>query len=323
MLVLLYNIIDSPNLNESTWTFGKPKLKIAEILMTSKEYKIETLGHVIQGQSWGNPQNPTILALHGWLDNSNSFEWLAKYFQNKYHFIAIDLPGHGHSTHLPKSAHYHFIDSIFLLKQIIEVLNIRQLHLLGHSLGACIISMAAGMLSDQIQSLLLLDNIGPMSAPEEEAFEQLFHYFEEHIDVANRKKRIIPCIEDAAKVRCLRGHLSYELAYQLCLRGVEKADGGVRWLHDPRLNAKSPLKLTEQQILDCLKEIKTPTFLLLASEGFGKELKRWQHRIELVKNIEVAGLEGGHHIHMEQPKNCAQLILNFMNKMIPDNIQDE
>lgn len=282
--------------------------------MTSKEFEIKTLGHIIRGQSWGDPHNPTILAIHGWLDNSNSFEWLAEYLQENYHFMAIDLPGHGHSTHLPKCAHYHFIDGIFLLKQILKELDLKSIHLLGHSLGACIASMAAGMLADKIQSLILIENLGPLSAPEEEAFEQLLHYSEEHIDVANRKKRVISSIEDAAKARCLGGYVSYDIAYQLCLRGVEKEDGGVRWLHDPRLNAQSPLKLTEKQVLDCIKEIKSPTFILHASKGYGKALNQWQHRIDLVKNIETAKLEGGHHIHMEQPEHCAELILQFIKK---------
>ena len=120
---MFYNIIyneenTSAGFHKAKLELGMPKCR--GTFMTSKEFEIKTLGHIIRGQSWGDPNNPTILAIHGWLDNSNSFEWLAEHFQENYHFMAIDLPGHGHSTHLPKCAHYHFIDGIFLLKQIVH-----------------------------------------------------------------------------------------------------------------------------------------------------------------------------------------------------------
>ncbi|HFD2264795.1 TPA: alpha/beta hydrolase, partial [Legionella pneumophila] len=46
-------------------------------------------GLSIACKAWGNPDNPPILALHGWLDNANSFDDIAEHLQNDYYFIAV------------------------------------------------------------------------------------------------------------------------------------------------------------------------------------------------------------------------------------------
>ena len=54
----------------------------------------------LTGQEWGSSTGEPWIALHGWLDNCGSFETLAPFFaKNDKRFLAIDLPGHGFSSH--------------------------------------------------------------------------------------------------------------------------------------------------------------------------------------------------------------------------------
>ena len=56
-------------------------------------------------QRFGIGQPKKILLIHGWLDNSNSFNILApKLADNGYEATAIDILGHGHSDHAPLSS---------------------------------------------------------------------------------------------------------------------------------------------------------------------------------------------------------------------------
>lgn len=62
-------------------------------------------------KSWG-PEHADIriLALHGWLDNANSYDTLAPLLvsskQKKIRLVAMDFLGHGLSSHLPKTSNY-------------------------------------------------------------------------------------------------------------------------------------------------------------------------------------------------------------------------
>ena len=54
---------------------------------------------------------PRVLALHGWLDNAASFLPMAPYLRD-FDLVALDLPGHGRSMHLPPGADYSFPGAI-------------------------------------------------------------------------------------------------------------------------------------------------------------------------------------------------------------------
>ena len=59
-----------------------------------------TLAHGrLAALAWGDPEAPTWLALHGWLDNAESFSRLAPLLVEALgiRIVAIDFPGHGHS----------------------------------------------------------------------------------------------------------------------------------------------------------------------------------------------------------------------------------
>ena len=133
-------------------------------------------GFTIAYKTWGKSTNPPLIALHGWLDNANSFEPLAHYLQERFYLIAIDFPGHGYSSHLPQGCYYHFMDGVFNLIQIINALQLEQVHLLGHSMGACLASLVAGVAPERFLSLALIEGLGPFSHPAQTACKQLSDY---------------------------------------------------------------------------------------------------------------------------------------------------
>lgn len=275
------------------------------------ELTIDIPGFTIAYKTWGDPCLPPMLALHGWLDNANSFDLLAPYLDKQFYLIAVDLPGHGHSTHLPAGCNYHFIDGIFTTLQIIKSLGHRQIHLLGHSMGACLASLVAGVAPEQILSLVLIEGLGPFSNPDKTCREQLANYLHLASKEIAKAAKPYPSLEMAAKARTRRGYLSHEHAEILCQRGVLKKQNAFYWRHDRRLLISSPLTMTEGQVLSCLKAIVAKSCLIWADKGFAFNDKIIQKRVKAVKALQAHHLKGGHHIHMEQPGAVAQCLADF------------
>lgn len=255
-------------------------------------------GFSIAAKAWGNPNHPLILALHGWLDNANSFDGLAPLLANQYYVIAIDLPGHGLSSHLHCGSHYHFIDGIFNISQLIPTFNRGPIHVLAHSLGACLASLLAGIAPEQVQSLVLIEAIGPFSSPETTCRDQLIRYRQQVIPY---KRKAYESLDACATARSKRGHIHWDLARILSERGVCEDNGHFYWRHDRRLLLPSPLHLTEEQVLSCLQGIEAPTYLIWGEQGFRFDPPLLAKRTAAIKNLQTEYLPGGHHLHMEYP----------------------
>lgn len=268
-------------------------------------------GFSIACKTWGDPEKPAILALHGWLDNANSFLPIASYLENDFYLIAVDLPGHGHSSHLPEGCHYHFFDGIFIVIEILNALKLDKVHLLGHSMGACLASLIGGVVPERFLSLMLIEGLGPFSHPEETACQQLSEYA--HFLTQNSKKpKGYENLESAALARAFKGYVSINIARTLCERGLIEKQGTLFWRHDRRLLVRSPLRMTETQIISCLKEITAKAYLIIANQGFSFDAEITKNRMTIVRNLTLEKIDGGHHIHMEKPEVIAKLLADFM-----------
>ena len=62
------------------------------------------LGHIeLAAHLFGPQQGIPVIALHGWLDNANTFARLAPRLHG-LRIVALDLAGHGYSDHRPVGA---------------------------------------------------------------------------------------------------------------------------------------------------------------------------------------------------------------------------
>ncbi|CEG60132.1 putative lipase LipA [Legionella micdadei] len=268
-------------------------------------------GLVIAYKTWGEPDLPPLIALHGWLDNANSFDLLAPYLAKQFYVIAIDLPGHGQSSHLPEGCYYHFTDGIFYVLQIVKAFGFEQYHLLGHSMGACLASLIAGVAPNQILSMVLIEGLGPFSESEESCCNQLERYAKLACEDAAHEIKSYPSLELAVHARAKRGFLAPKYINILSQRGLQRRKETFYWRHDRRLLLATPLRLTEQQILSCLNNIRAKSCLIWASNGFELNQAQREHREQAVKNLQIYHLEGGHHVHMEHPDTVAQCLEEF------------
>ena len=270
-----------------------------------------TLSHhlTLTAQIWGKPDAPPLLALHGWLDNAGSYALLAPLLAHRWRVIALELPGHGHSSHLPAGINYHYVDYVSAVLAAADALQLEHYTLLGHSLGAGIASLVAAAKPRSIEQLLVIEGLGPLGDDGSHTLQRFRDAFAAPA-ASSKSLRVFSDIDQAISARTLASGLRADLARPIVERGLASVEGGYRWRSDPRLTRPSAARLAESQIEALLAGIETPTALLLSNPATPYlPSALMQRRAGLLPRIAVTHMDGGHHLHLEHPQAVANWLL--------------
>lgn len=264
-------------------------------------------------QDWGPKDGPVILCLHGWLDNLASFYPLAEQLSHNFHLLLIDLPGHGQSDPLPVGGHYYIWQNVELLHQLLQQQGLGKVHLLGHSMGGVVASLFAGSFSDRVESLMLLDSLGPMVDSNENSPKQLAKAILDGQRLIS-PLRIFPVFNDAVLARKKSSPSMTDAALlPIVERNLVQVEGGYSWSTDSRLRQQSKVRLTENQVEAFFNEIKNPVLLAVAEQGIIPSA--WlQKRKAYLSDVQQVNIAGHHHFHAEASGAyaCAHFITNFI-----------
>ena len=280
-------------------------------MQAAADITLETTEGRLAGLAWRREGAPRVLALHGWLDNAASFAPLAPLL-GELDLVALDLPGHGHSSHRPAGTRYHFIDYPFAVDAALKALGWPDAHLLGHSMGAAIAATYGAGAPEHVRSLVMLDSLGPLTADTDTAADRLRRSLHKQRRGLRATRRYVS-IGDMVRARQAASDLESASARLLCERAARRDDDGWTWRSDPALNWVSPLLMTEEQVLDLLQHIEAPVLTWHAtteSPWFSAEkLRRRKAALAHGRHLSVAG---GHHFHMEDPASIAATMVAFI-----------
>lgn len=265
---------------------------------------IELAAHIFGPQD-GLP----VIALHGWLDNANSFARLAPKLSG-LRIVAVDFAGHGHSDHRPRGAGYALADYAFDVLCVAEQLGWKHFALLGHSLGAIVSVIIAGSFPERVTRLALIDGIVLRSGPDIDAAENMSKALEAQLAHGHKRKSVHPTLDRAIEAR-MKGMVavSREAAELLAQRGLMPVPGGYSWRSDSRLTLPSPLRLTDAQAMSFVRRVTCPTTLVVAEEGMLVSHPELLDRLPFT----LERLAGGHHLHLNDEAG-ATLVADCFNR---------
>ncbi|MAA67120.1 MAG: alpha/beta hydrolase [Alteromonadaceae bacterium] len=101
----------------------------------------------------------TIVMLHGFAADKENWLRMAAELTDQYNVYAIDLPGHGASNKDLDRA-YGISDQVGYVKDILDALQLSQVHMVGNSMGGAITALYAATYPDRIKTATLLDPAG-------------------------------------------------------------------------------------------------------------------------------------------------------------------
>ena len=269
----------------------------------ARDIEFDVDGLRIAALGWGREGAPPVLAIHGWLDNAASFTRLAPRLPER-RLVAVDLPGHGKSAHLPPGVSYALTEYVRVVFALLDEFS-GPLDLVGHSLGAGIAAYCAALRPDKVRSLVLIEGLGPHSAPIGKTPDNLRESILQMQRASRSPRRRYAGLEAMIRARHQVGDLSRESAARLVERNSRRCEGGFAWRTDRRLLVRSPQYFTEGQVLAFLAAIRQPTLLVAAAGGLLVESENFEQRRGRVPDLETVFLDGGHHLHMERESSAA------------------
>lgn len=278
-----------------------------------KDISFELSSITLSGISFGDETKPLIIACHGWLDNAMSFYPLSEYLTH-YHVIAFDFAGHGKSSHRSKGAHYHFVDYVQDLHELISQQGWKNFILMGHSMGGMVCSMYAACFPEYVRQLICLESFGPLTDQAQNSTQQLRAAIESRLSVIQTQVKHPASLEHAVAARIKVSDMSRGSATLLMERNVECNERGCFWRTDRRLRTLSSLRLTDEQARSFMCNIKAPVLIVKGESGYDFMLTYQRQRSQWIAQLDYQECEGGHHFHMDNPENVAKLILNFLTK---------
>lgn len=281
----------------------------------------------------GDKSHQPVLCLHGYLDNAASFLPLMQQalqhnnqnnnqennLLNNKRIIALDWPGHGHSSHRSSGAHYHFLDYVSDLVELFTHNNWQAIDIVAHSMGAMIASAFAAAFPEKVKSLTLIDSFGFISLPEEQTTVQLRKGLLSRIKPVKSNRSF--SLETAVKARMHVSDLTEQHVRLIVQRSLIKADQTeettdlYRWRSDPRLRTISPYRLSLAQAQQLFSDISCPLQLIYGDKGMKMVLTGLEQFSSTSTLLTTTKLAGGHHVHMEQVDALLSLLNHFISKI--------
>lgn len=268
----------------------------------------------------------SLVFIHGWLDNAGSFIDLIENLKQQtkllkqkevsnWHFLAIDLAGHGLSQHRGSDSFYPFHDYIDDLHQLLTQISSKKIILVGHSLGALIASCYSAAFPENVHGLIQIEGLGPLSDKASNSVARLRN------GILSRQRQMAKPIRgytSRCQMSAQRMHanqLNEQQLRAIIERGTYQQEGLWYWRYDTKLRCDSLYRMTEQQALAYLSAISCPSLLILGDKGF-TQLANARQRKQTMQCQKQVTVVGGHHCHLESCLQVSEQMITFIRQHV-------
>lgn len=270
---------------------------------------------------WGEAHAPPVLFAHGGFDFAGTFDLLAPLVADGgFRVVAWDQRGHGDSAH---AVLYSWEGDLRDAAAVLDTLGPDPIPVLGHSKGGALVLQLAEACPHRISHVVNLDGMPSARSwpdvPEHHRTRLLAEELRgwlEHRRHAVDKARNPGTLDDLARRRQkMNPRLDLDWIRYLVPIGARGDEDGWRWKLDPSMRPGGFGPWRPEWSMWRLPSLGMPVLCVL-----GLELERmgWGTLPEDVEphlppGARFVGLDhAGHFVHIEQPRRCADLILEHL-----------
>jgi pimeloyl-ACP methyl ester carboxylesterase len=282
------------------------------------EEKIFDAGEVKLNYAEGENNGPPLLLIHGLGRRWQVFLSLIPSLSLRWHIYAVDLRGHGKSTHIPRGYRGpQYADDVraFLREVVAEPAAV-----FGHSLGGLVAMWIAAHHPGLIRALMVGDSVLSPDALGGSMYPALFSglrdvatrggSLEEIAHALGEIKLRVPGLEEEVRIADLPGNdEAYLRWWARCISQVDP-DTYAMTLDGSSMEAWDAQKV--------LRAIACPTLLLQANPELGGLMSDddVQQALTLLRNsVHVKFETLGHALYMQQPEPVLRALVNFLESL--------
>lgn len=260
--------------------------------MNYTQYKNTKIAYTDQGKS------TAIVLLHGFLENSTMWKYLAPVLEKKYRVVCIDLLGHGQSDSL---GYVHKMEDMAdAVHQVLHDLKIRKAVFVGHSMGGYVSLAFAELYPEMMKGLVLMNSTSRADSEER---------------ILNRTRAIKAVKQNyVAAVRMSIANLFSEENRELLIDEIE-------WVKNEALQtplqgiiaAQEGMKLrNDREVI--LHFAPYPILLILGKKD---PVLSYEENKEQIENtaVQLVTFNDGHMSHIENKVELEKVLLDFLKKL--------
>ena len=284
--------------------------------MTSKDVTFDLQGTRLAGKFWCNHNNTSphrIIALHGWLDNAASFDFIAPHIRNA-EILALDLSGHGRSDHRSYLGAYNIWQDLIEILMVADRMEWKTFSVMGHSRGSVIAMLLSGCFPERVISNVMIEWVLPEPSEFVSAPKQMAKSISSSLLLHHRARHYYDTKESAVLAR-VNGKFPVlpEAALALAQRGVHYEEGGYFWSSDPKLLAPSEIKLSQADAQECIDAFANKSLVILGDKGL---LAPHVNSVAWIRDnpkLTIQLVPGDHHLHMSSDIHATSVMLMLIN----------
>jgi pimeloyl-ACP methyl ester carboxylesterase len=230
--------------------------------------------------------------------------------------LAPDMRGFGEGARAPNGSYYHFVDYVFDLAELVEMLSPAEpVALVGHSMGGMIASLFAGTFPERVTHLVNIEGVGPPDNPFEVGPARMRGWIEQ-VRASRLRRGARPTLtRDEALVRMRANHPNVApeiLAHRLPHLASATGDERLSWHFDPLHRTMSPTPFFARLFAEFARKVTCPVlFVSGGPRGYHPpdEAERLA-AFERCRRVELP--EAGHMVHWTEPAALAKLLLEHL-----------
>lgn len=256
---------------------------------------------------WGNCRHQSMLLLHGFMAHAHTWDEFALNFRNRFHIIALDQRGHGESQ-WSQNGFYTIDDHLSDIAKIVKILKLRNLIIIGHSMGGRNALFYTACYPENVERLVLID-ARLWSNPKNS--RALRHH------LINLPLQAFSLSEVVQAIQNLYPYLSTKTCRHIAYYGYKK-------IEDRRFVPKFDVRMSLQSnLLGCMTEdlspfltnVACPTIVIRGKESLFLSGVDARKICSIIPNGKFREIPMTTHIPVQENPNAFQKIISdFLNK---------